>query len=436
MIIKGKSITGPEALAPYLENAEKNERVSVLEIKGTVAQDLIGALQEMDAYAEGTSCKKPLYHAKINPEPPHRLTPEQRMEAVEALEQKLGLVGHARAVVMHEKFGREHFHVVWTRIDVEKMRAVGDSHNYRKHEDVSRDLERRFGHNRVQGVHAEREDAQRPDRTPSRAELRQEDRTGIKGKDVKAEVTAAFKASDSPEAFRTALEDAGYVLAKGDKRDFVVVDRAGDVHSLARRIDDVKTVELREFMKPLSREWLPTVEMAKRTQIDRAEGRTSAIDTKQWDDAVAKASIDKVKRADAETERRKAELRASRRKAKGEKSYARGDDYVSQSTAALNDNKNRQKKLNKKNAEPRPQRPVDESGVFERMKLNPKQTKVEGPNRPSMYERMKAQLQNIEMTDRKSRQLDREIGIERSSPIERDPDRQREAPGGGRTRGR
>jgi hypothetical protein len=119
----------------------------------------------MDAYAAGTRCEKPLYHAAISPEPPHRLTPEQRAEAIDALEQKLGLTDHARVVVMHEKEGREHIHVVWSRIDLEHMRSVSDSHNYRKHEEVARDLERRFGHDRVQGAHHERDGVERPDRT-------------------------------------------------------------------------------------------------------------------------------------------------------------------------------------------------------------------------------------------------------------------------------
>ena len=120
------------------------------------------------------------------------LTPEQRTEAIDALEKKLGLDGHARVVVMHEKLGRQHIHVVWSRIDLEKMRSVSDSHNYRKHEEVARDLERRFGHDRVQGAHHERDGVERPDRTPSRAELRQEERTGITGKEVKAEVRRRF----------------------------------------------------------------------------------------------------------------------------------------------------------------------------------------------------------------------------------------------------
>jgi hypothetical protein len=314
MIIKGKSITGPEALGPYLQSAEVNERVVVLEIRGTVAQDLIGALIEMDAYAEGTRCQKPLYHAKINPEPPYRLTLEQCMEAIDALEQKLGLTGHARVVVMHEKLGRQHFHPVWTRIDLEKMRAVPDSHNYRKHEEVARDLERRFGHPRVQGAHAERDGVERPDRTPSRAELRQEERTGIKGKLVKEEVTAAFRASDGPDAFRSALEDKGYVIAPGDRRDFIIVDRKGGIHSLARRIDGIKAAGLREFMAPLDPATLPTLEQAKEIADQRA--------------------------------RHEQEAKQAREAALLEKDYSRGDGLVAQTTAAQKDYEQRQAKLN------------------------------------------------------------------------------------------
>jgi hypothetical protein len=310
MIIKGKSRAGPAALAAHLGNAEKNEKVSLVKVRGTVAQDLRGALVEMDAYAVGTRCEKSLYHAAMSPEPPHRLTPGQRAEAVEALEEKLGLAGHARVVVMHEKLGREHIHVVWSRIDLDNMRSISDSHNYRKHEEVSRDLERRFGHEKIQGAHVERDGVERPDRTPSRAELRQEERTGIKGKDVKADITEAFKASDSAQAFQSALGDRGYILAKGDRRDFVIVDRAGGIHSLARRIDGMKAAELREFMAAIDRESLPDIAAAKEL-----------------------------------AEERERQVTGEKQRAVLESMYSRGEDYVSQTRAALKDHRMRQNEL-------------------------------------------------------------------------------------------
>ena len=53
-----------------------------------------------------------------------------------------------------------------------------DSHNYRKHELVARELEREFGHDRVQGVHVEREGQERPERTPPKWVMQQGERLG------------------------------------------------------------------------------------------------------------------------------------------------------------------------------------------------------------------------------------------------------------------
>lgn len=360
MIIKGKSRAGPSALAAHLGNAEKNERVQLLETRGTVADDLRGALIEMDAYAAGTRCEKPLYHAAISPEPPHLLSPEQRAEAIDLLETKLGLNGHARVVVLHEKLGREHLHVVWSRIDLDQMKSVSDSHNYRRHEEVARELEQRFGHDRVQGAHHEREGVERPDRTPSRSELRQEERTGITGKDVKREVTAIFRASDGAEAFKAALEDRGYLIAQGDRRDFVVIDSKGGVHSLARRIDGINAAELRDFMSAIDRDGLPKIEQVKEEIAAREQA------AKQAENEAELASL--------------------------EKAYGRGDDYVSQSTAAQKDFEQRQAKLNEK-------------------------------------------WPGVELSDDKRARLDR-LASKAGEPPPDDPNRQPEAPGGGHTRGR
>jgi Relaxase/Mobilisation nuclease domain len=427
VIIKGKSRSGPGALASHLGNAEKNERVQLLETKGTVAQDLRGALVEMDAYAAGTKCEKSLYHAAMSPEPPHRLTPEQRTEAIDALEQKLGLDGHARVVVLHEKLGREHLHVVWSRIDLERMRSVSDSHNYRKHEEVSRDLERSFGHERVQGAHAERGGVKRPNRTPSRAELRQEERTGIKDKDVRAEVTEAFRASDGAEAFKAALEDRGYKLAQGDRRDFVVVDRAGGIHSLARRIEDVREAELRAYMAPINREALPTADQAKAMQLaEHGPPRTP--------DAPPQRQLT------AEELRQRREAREDHRANKREAAYGRSDDYVTQSRLALREAQRRQDKLdaglNRDDVWER-----IEAGEAERAKRQreDRSQRAESENSRASSPTSSDGTENIEMTDAMRERLDRlnehkaELGGGRS----RDgPGPQGQAPGGGRPRGR
>ena len=68
-----------------------------------------------------------------------------------------------------------------------------------------------------------------------------------------------------------ALEEQGYILAKGDRRDFVIVDETGSIHSLGRQIRDIKAAELREFMKGIDRETLPTAAQAKDLQQQRQQ---------------------------------------------------------------------------------------------------------------------------------------------------------------------
>ena len=168
MVIKGTSCAGSRRLAIHLMRTDTNERAEVRELYGVAAENLRGALIEMEAVAAGTRSTKPFYHASINTRADESLTDEQRAYAIDRLEAELGLSGQPRVVVLHLKEGRAHCHIVWSRIDLERMRAISDSHNYRKHEVVSRELEREFGHERVQGAHVERDGKERPARTPSR----------------------------------------------------------------------------------------------------------------------------------------------------------------------------------------------------------------------------------------------------------------------------
>jgi hypothetical protein len=282
MIIKGSSRAGGAALGVHLNRTDTNERVAVLELRGVSGINLDEGLREMEALGAGTRCKSPLYHANIDPRADEVLTPQQWSQAVDALEAKLGLTDQPRAVVQHVKEGRAHVHVVWSRIDLENNRAISDSHNYRKHEEVARSLEREFGHARVQGAHVEREGKERPARTPSHAEMQQAGRSGLDPKAIKAEVTALWQQADSGKAFSTALTAAGYTLARGEKRDFILVDQAGETHSLARRIDGAKAADIRAKLADVDQARLPDAGAAKALQADRqAEQQRQAAQAAQ-----------------------------------------------------------------------------------------------------------------------------------------------------------
>ncbi len=275
MIIKGKSRSGPLELAAHLRRTDTNELVRVIEARGTVAQEnMREVLEEMDAFAAGTRCQKSLYHASISPSPTDpEMEAEQWAESVERLEERLGLTDQPRLVVAHIKEGRAHLHVVWSRIDQEQQKAIHDGWNYRAHEEVARELERSFGHERVQGAHAERDGVERPPRTPSMADIQQQQRSGVTVDQVRADATEAYHASADGADLQQALDERGYILAKGDRRDYVILDQACELHSLARRIDGVRAAQLREFMHDLDPANVPNVEEAKHLWAERLQQR-------------------------------------------------------------------------------------------------------------------------------------------------------------------
>jgi hypothetical protein len=273
VIIKGTSCAGASRLAAHLTRTDTNERAEVKDIRGVVADNLSGALHEMEAVSAGARTTKPFYHGSINTRADERLTDEQRMYAIDKLETALGLTGQPRVIVIHEKEGREHCHIVWSRIDLDRMAAISDSHNYRKHEEVARDLEREFGHERVQGAHVERDGKDRPERTPSHREMLQAERTGLSPQEAKELMTGIWQSTKTGKEFQTALEQKGWMLARGDRRDFVAIDQNGGVHSIARRIDGAKAADVRRRFADIDPKTLSSVAEAKLVQRERHGGQ-------------------------------------------------------------------------------------------------------------------------------------------------------------------
>jgi Relaxase/Mobilisation nuclease domain len=269
VIIKGTSCAGAKRLAVHLTRTDTNERAEVKEVRGVVAEDLPGALREMESVAAGARTTKPFYHGSINTKEDERLTDGQRTYAIDKLEAALGLTGQPRVVVVHEKEGREHCHIVWSRIDLDRMAAISDSHNYRKHEEVARALEKEFGLQRVQGVHVERDGKERPKRTPSHSEMLQAERTGVSPQQAKELMTGTWNTTKNGKGFQGALAEKGWILARGDRRDFVAIDPNGGTHSIARRIEGATAADVRQRFADIDPRSLMSVAEAKQVQRER-----------------------------------------------------------------------------------------------------------------------------------------------------------------------
>ena len=287
MIAKGASRSGPRQLAVYLmrvERYETGEPVELLELispwasslngdsdRSRIASRLIETFRDWQADTEGTKQGRDgLYHAEISPEARYAatMTPEQWKRAAVILGEELGLQDQERAIVLHGGTdGRKHMHIVWARTDLDAMKMISDSRNYEAHERASLRMELEFGQEFVPGKHSKRDREQQPEfpRAESdQADHQQAERTGMSFAERKAQLAAIRKPCDDAPAFKNALEEAGYILAKGDTRGFVLVDGDGEVFSLSKHLTgDIKGKAYKDFMAPIDEATLPTVEQAK-----------------------------------------------------------------------------------------------------------------------------------------------------------------------------
>lgn len=274
MIVKGKARSGPAQLAAYLMRPE--ERATLIDLWDG-SGDLRKAFLSWHAVGEATRGEKTLYHAQISPEAAYAMTPDQWRKAAQILAEELGMKDHPRAIVVHEGHGRPHAHVVFQRADADTLKMWDDSFNYVKHERASDRMEREFGHEFVPGKHAKRDREQQPE-FPKAAfdqdEAQQAARSGTDPKAQKAEIKSLYAAADGGPAFKTALEDAGYLLAKGD-RGYLVVDAEGGHAALTRQLG-LKKKELESFMAAVPLASLPDIEQAKARQADMAAQKEAA----------------------------------------------------------------------------------------------------------------------------------------------------------------
>ena len=231
MIIKASQRGFARNLANHLASTNDNDHVTLMEIRGVIGQSIHAALLEMEAISQGTRCRKPFFSVSFNPPPNVDVSHKAFEQAFDALEESLGLQGQPRIAVFHEKSARRHAHVVWLRVQIDAMKAIRMSHFKRKCVELSRLLYLRHGWDMPAGF----KDSRLKDPFGlSTAEWQQNLRQNIDPKEIKALCQAAWKQSASLLEFQKELEEKGLFLASGDRRVFVVVDRACKVYSLSR----------------------------------------------------------------------------------------------------------------------------------------------------------------------------------------------------------
>ncbi|MGN6539126.1 MAG: relaxase/mobilization nuclease domain-containing protein, partial [Mesorhizobium sp.] len=231
MILKGSQRGNGQNLAAHLKRLDENEHVTLHEMRGFASDNLKDAFKEVEGISQGTKCSQYLFSLSLSAPPSESVSTALYEDAIGRIEESLGLTGQPRAIVAHEKHGRRHFHCVWSRIDADTMTARPLSFFKTKLMTISRELFLENGWSLPKGL---TNAAERNPTNYTLAEYQQAKRQNIDPRWLKSTLQDCWQRSDSAPAFMRSLDEHGLFLAKGDRRDFVVLDHTGEVWSLPR----------------------------------------------------------------------------------------------------------------------------------------------------------------------------------------------------------
>ncbi|MDJ0922569.1 MAG: hypothetical protein QNI84_15685 [Henriciella sp.] len=328
MILHGNARGGSADLARHLLRTDHNDMVTVHEVKGFMSEDVYEALMEIEALARGTRAQQHLFSMSFSPPKGANISTEDFERAADRAELALGLEGQSRVLIFHEKGDNRdrHMHAVWSRIDVAEMKAIPLPYNRMKMRDLSRSLFVEHGLEVPRGLI---DRAQKHPLNFTMEEHQQAQRIGKNIRDIKSDLQNAWAVSDDVVSFKHALDERGFKLCRGDRRNYLVVDHQGEYFSLPKGLglktkavrerlgDEAALPSLEDARSNIAQTMLPKLEawdaqvQAEQAQKKAAfqEQRTLLVDRQRSERAAYMAAIDQ--RQVQETLERQARFRSS-----------------------------------------------------------------------------------------------------------------------------
>jgi hypothetical protein len=281
----GRSFKGAALYYGHDKKAATNERVMFCETLNLPTQDPDKAWKQMAwtaAHEEelkfsagvkwnGAKTEKPVYAFSLAWDIGETPSPEEMREAALSALACRRLQEHQAILYGHNDTEHKHVHVLVNLIHPETGRCANTFKDRLELSRWAQSYEEQQGKIRCH---------QRVENNKRRDELnldRQRDPEAAQGKLVRGRdriIQEAWNRSDSGKSFAAALEERGYMLARGDQRDVIVIDPQGRPINPARHIDgengkNIRKHQLDRRLADLEMVSLPDVKAAKERQLER-----------------------------------------------------------------------------------------------------------------------------------------------------------------------
>lgn len=203
--------------------------------------------------------------------------PDQQPEKQTMLDAALETLGllqleeHEAVMVAHNDTNHPHVHVVCNLIHPETGKKTVPSYDRLILSAWAEEVERNEGL-----IYCEQRVINNELRRNGRGEGRQFQLIKFREKIVQRTETVRqlYEQSDSAKALKAGLDDAGYTLAKGDRRGFVLVDKDGEVYALARQLENQRAADIRARLKDVGELPLASELAHQRKHFDRDQYET------------------------------------------------------------------------------------------------------------------------------------------------------------------
>lgn len=194
----------------------------------------------------GRKLEHPVYAYSLSWHPEEQPDKEHMLRAgIDSLK-ALGMDKHQTLIVCHNDEPHPHIHLIVNRVHPVTGKAASLSNDRLKLSRWAEAYEKERGK-----IYCDK-----------RVEHNQKREQGEFVKAWDDPLTALYRQAKSGRDFAEALEKEGYLLAKGDRRDFVIVDEYGKVRNPAKLIEGASAQNIRDKLADIDLRQLPSVKEA------------------------------------------------------------------------------------------------------------------------------------------------------------------------------